>query len=224
MYPKHTLTWSFLGLAAPVTVLAQSLESVLLENDLTRFASVLSGNPVLQYGSDLIIYAPTDASLADDDTIPGLLVRADGDSNVWSNYQIASLSALKPPPKPSQNNTSSTANPTNSAAPTASVGPARLLVRQDGGGADTESDQCGIVRETWLQDPAFVNLGGGHNQTIVEKNICGMSRPLVFSGLGASVRVTADDIPFDRGVVRPVSGLVYLSPPYLMSCPFHLTL
>lgn len=85
-----------------------------------------------------------------------------------------------------------------SATPTA--GPHRKLAR------DVAVPRYGVVRQSWLSDSAKVNLGPGRNQTIVEKKVCAASTPLVFTGLGASVKVTADDIPFDRGVVRPVSG------------------
>lgn len=203
MRPTQAFTWSLLS-AARVTF-GQSLESVLLENDFTRFVSLLQGSPVLEFGYDLIIYAPTDASL--EGIGEALVARAEnstaGSSSGYNTaYQIANGTAYRPytgpgskipPPKPKTTTTSKTTSAT--ARP-------RLLARQD---VDPEPD-CGVVRETWLEDPAFVNLGPGHNQTIIEKNVCGMSRPLIFSGLGASVKVTADDIPFDRGVIRPVTG------------------
>jgi len=58
----------------------------------------------------------------------------------------------------------------------------------------------------WLNDPQFVNLGPGQNSSIVQTNRPNAALPVVFSGLGDSVKVTGLDIPFDCGVIRPISG------------------
>lgn len=64
----------------------------------------------------------------------------------------------------------------------------------------------GSVHESLLDGPGWVNLGPQRNQSIVEKYAALASAPVVFTGLGESVKITASDIPFDGGVVRPVSG------------------
>jgi len=192
---NHLITWSALG--AVEVALGQSLESVLLDNGFTTLASFLAGTAVLEFGQDLIVYAPTDAAFAENNG--NILARR---SPAGWGYMIGQVESGDQPSSTTSSKTRSTAS-TRSARPPSTTASSAILRRQDGG-QDTE--QCGVVVETWLDDPSLVNLGPGHNQTVIEKNVCGMSRPLVFTGLGASVKVTADDIPFDRGVIRPVSG------------------
>lgn len=56
-----------------------------------------------------------------------------------------------------------------------------------------------------LDDPQFVNLGPGHNSSVVQKNVPNAGLGVVFSGLGESAKVTGLDIPYECGVIRPVS-------------------
>ena len=201
MLVQHLLIWSALH---ATKVLAQSLQSVLLDNGLTGFAGILAGHPVHSSGFDLIVYAPTDAAL---EQIGGAAVARRADISA-SLYLSGGTSPTFSKPK----NSSSTTSTTSKATPTST---AKLRL------ARAEEAPCGVARETWLDDPAFVNLGPRHNQTIIEKNVCGMARPLVFTGLGASVKVTADDIPFDRGVVRPISGFVCRLLPLTLAPTHH---
>lgn len=59
---------------------------------------------------------------------------------------------------------------------------------------------------TLLDDPTYVNLGPGQNSSIVQKNVPNAGLPTVLTGGGAVVKVTALDIKFDGGVIRPISG------------------
>ncbi|KAF4513576.1 hypothetical protein G6O67_000830 [Ophiocordyceps sinensis] len=67
----------------------------------------------------------------------------------------------------------------------------------------------GSVLVTLLSNSEFVNLGR-RNQNIVEKGVALPSLLLVLSGLGASVKVTGADIPFDNGFIRPIDGVLTL--------------
>ncbi|RYP53423.1 hypothetical protein DL768_001568 [Monosporascus sp. mg162] len=78
----------------------------------------------------------------------------------------------------------------------------------------------GSVYGTLLDDPEWVNLGPGRNQTIVERSVPTAPQPLVFTGLGASVSVTASDIPFDGGVIRPIDGVLTLPRNLSYTLPF----
>ncbi|RYP18467.1 hypothetical protein DL765_003921 [Monosporascus sp. GIB2] len=78
----------------------------------------------------------------------------------------------------------------------------------------------GSVYDTLLSDPDWVNLGPGCNQRIVEKHVGLTSAPVVLTGLGESVKVTANDIPFDDGVVRPISGVFMLPGNLSYTLPF----
>jgi len=72
---------------------------------------------------------------------------------------------------------------------------------------DPPAEKCPVwVYETLLSDPAFVNLGPGRNQTIVQKDVGASAVGVVFTGLGDSVKITSNDIPFGGGVVRPIAG------------------
>lgn len=68
---------------------------------------------------------------------------------------------------------------------------------------------------TLLNNPAYVNLPPGQNASIVEKNMPKGALPVVHTGLGDVVKVTGLDIPYDHGIIRPVSGLFTL--PRLLS-------
>jgi len=171
--------------------LSQSLQSVLLDNGFTRFAAMLEGNAVLTSGDGLLIYAPTDAALGKNGG--AALARREGEDDM--SYYINEIGPTFSLP--------TGATGTTSAIPSSTAGPPRMLARNLG---VAPLPPCGVVRQSWLSNPAKVNLGPGRNQTIVEKKVCAASGPLVFTGLGASVKVTADDIPFDRGFIRPISG------------------
>ncbi|EHK19972.1 uncharacterized protein TRIVIDRAFT_155305 [Trichoderma virens Gv29-8] len=67
----------------------------------------------------------------------------------------------------------------------------------------------GSVYETLYHDD-FVLLGSGHNQSLVERNVPSASLPFVFSGLGKSAQVVGSDIPFDKGVIRPIDAVLTL--------------
>ena len=60
-----------------------------------------------------------------------------------------------------------------------------------------------------LSDPEFVNLGPGQNSSVVQKNVPNAALGVVLSGLGESVKITGLDIPYDCGVIRPISGSVF---------------
>ncbi|KAJ4233276.1 hypothetical protein NW759_002057 [Fusarium solani] len=62
----------------------------------------------------------------------------------------------------------------------------------------------GDARMTFLDDPAYVNLGWVNNQSLVERP-AGAKRQ-VYTGLGGNVNVAGNDIPFDNGVIRPIDG------------------
>lgn len=66
----------------------------------------------------------------------------------------------------------------------------------------------GEARLTFLDDPAYVNLGWVSNQSLVERPAGGARQ--VYTGLGGNVNVAGSDIPFDNGVIRPIDGLVPL--------------
>jgi len=157
--------------------LSQSLQSVLLDNGFTQFAVMVEGAELPASGNNLIVYAPTDAAFEKN----GGAVLARRFAPGTGYYFSDSIA-------PTFNNATNTAPGRRRLARDASIPP------------------CGIARQTWLGGADKVNLGPGRNQTLVEKKVCAASAPLVFTGLGASVKVTADDIPFDRGVIRPVSG------------------
>ncbi|GAB1312557.1 hypothetical protein MFIFM68171_02767 [Madurella fahalii] len=79
---------------------------------------------------------------------------------------------------------------------------------------------AGSTLSTFLNDPEWVNLGPGRNQSIVEKNMAFVSAPVVYTGLGAASKVTAGDIPFDGGVIRPVSDIFALPRNLSYTLPF----
>ncbi|KAM6522113.1 hypothetical protein FALCPG4_011802 [Fusarium falciforme] len=61
---------------------------------------------------------------------------------------------------------------------------------------------------TFLDDPAYVNLGWVNNQSLVERpsDYYAGAKRQVYTGLGGSVNVAGKDIPFDNGVIRPIDG------------------
>ncbi|UKZ72676.1 hypothetical protein TrVFT333_000309 [Trichoderma virens FT-333] len=67
----------------------------------------------------------------------------------------------------------------------------------------------GSVYETLYHDD-LVLLGSGHNQSLVERYVPSASLPFVFSGLGKNAQVIGSDIPFDKGVIRPIDAVLTL--------------
>ncbi|KAI1822945.1 FAS1 domain-containing protein [Xylaria intraflava] len=174
--------------------LSQSLLSVLQERGFTEFAKRLEGSPLLSAGPDVIVYAPTDASLAVSGNIT-ITRRNDGEENdplpgLHCNNK-ASPSFIDPDPEDDGDGDDKGSNSTESRkfrlVKNQAVSPARIY-------------------GSWLNDPAFVNLGPGHNQTVVEKSVSSEPQPRIFTGLGASAKIMGSDIPFDNGVVRPIDG------------------
>ncbi|KAL8372583.1 hypothetical protein RB595_002092 [Gaeumannomyces hyphopodioides] len=86
---------------------------------------------------------------------------------------------------------------------------------------DTSGLGCGpgVARRTWLNDPRWVNLGPGRNQTIVEKQLAS-SGPVVIAGLGDGIRVTGAELLFNRGVVRPIADFFKLPATVSKTLPF----
>ncbi|KXX74172.1 Periostin [Madurella mycetomatis] len=163
--------------------LAQSLLEVLQDNGFSGYAELLEGDAILSAGPGLIVYAPSNAALS----------------------AAADLLPAREATLP-RNNASNSFGAVRNTAPTF-VDPA--LYPEDGDAGDAEAPP-GAVRETLLEDPVFTNLGPGHNQSLVEKNVSSAARPTVHSGLGRTVEVTGDDIAFDGGVVRPIDGVLTL--------------
>jgi hypothetical protein len=184
------MRWQYLislqALCAPA--LAQSLKEALESNGFTLWAQRIStDNLLLNAGPGAIIYAPSNAALElSDKANPHVVPRAtEADKRAAENAVHAVDSTAPRPPKPQkppQNNTST-----------------RRQLGNAGGSAQV----------TLLDNPEFVNLGPGQNQVIVEKNVASGSLPLVFSGLGRTVKVAGDDIPYGNGVIRPIDGLVF---------------
>lgn len=178
MRPNNLI--GLLALGAPQT-LAQSLLEALRDNGFSGYAELLEGDAILSAGPGLIIYAPSNAALgAATGSLPA---------------RQATLQT---------NNASNSFGAVRNTAPTF-VDPALYAEDED---AEAAEAPPGAVRETLLQDPVFTNLGPGHNQSLVEKNVSSAARPIVHGGLGRTVEVSGDDIAFDGGVVRPIDGFV----------------
>jgi hypothetical protein len=173
---------SFLALFAG-SALGQSLLTVLEANGFTEYAALIQGEPLLNASSDLIIYAPTNAALLANNAT--LARRAS--QKTETKFNTVNKSAFQPP-RPPTNKPPAVGNGT------------RLVRHRD------ELIPSGSAFVTLLDDPEFVNLGPGVNQSIVEKRAASSELPVVFSGLGAVVKVTGNDIPFDKGIIRPVNG------------------
>lgn len=74
--------------------------------------------------------------------------------------------------------------------------------------ADVTTPLRGVALMNLLDDPEFVNLEPGQNSSVVQKSVSNAALGVVYSGLGASVQITGLDIPYDCGVIRPISGSV----------------
>lgn len=196
MVGKHLLELFALLTFFTVGSLAQSasLIDVLRLEGFTAFADFLiRTNTSLPGGSDadLIVYAPTNAALTRSLAAPSLLRRGVDEEEVAGSYQIA------------QNNKVVTNTP-------------KRRDYHDGSGTCSAVSGPGAVDfMTFLDDPEWVNLPPNNNASIVQKNTPKGALPVVFSGLGESVKVTGLDIAFDKGVIRPVSGMFTL--PHLLS-------
>ncbi|KAG7290338.1 hypothetical protein NEMBOFW57_000338 [Staphylotrichum longicolle] len=165
----------------------QSLLTVLEDNGFTEYAALIRGDPFLEAASDLIVYAPTNAALVANN---GSLTRRATDEDLKktrARFGAVNRSAPRPQEPPTR-------------SPPVVNGTRRVRHRD-------ELVPSGSAFVTLLDDPEFVNLGPGINQSIVEKRAVSSELPVVFAGLGAAVRVMGDDIPFDKGVIRPTNGL-----------------
>jgi hypothetical protein len=173
-------------LLSAVTVARQSLITVLEENGFTDYAARLQGDPILDAAPGLIIYAPTNAALRVDNGTLGR--RATPEDQRKAEHQMGAVnSAANRYPRPRKNG----------------LNTKRLVRYRD------EVVPSGSAFMSLLNHPEFVNLGPGNNQSIVEKRAASAELPVIFSGLGASVKVTGNDIPFDKGVIRPINGCVF---------------
>jgi len=77
----------------------------------------------------------------------------------------------------------------------------------------------GDAYQTWLNDPALVNLGPGVNMTIVERCEPFDTQAVVYSGLGDITNITGEDIWFDGGVIRPVDSYFTIPAPIEETLP-----
>ncbi|RYP69884.1 hypothetical protein DL771_005827 [Monosporascus sp. 5C6A] len=191
MLKQHLI--AFLALCADSAV-AQSLETALEENGFTEYAALLQGDPLLQAGPNILVYAPTNAALTRNNDTAAVTRRQNrGDRRQASCQNKAVNLGAAPPGRP----------------PVKRDNRVRQVVVSPGS-----------AFQTLLDDPEYVNLGPGRNQTIVEKSAASASLPLVFSGLGQSVSVTGLDIPFDQGVIRPIDGDLALPESISSTLPF----
>ncbi|KAM7183615.1 hypothetical protein V8F20_012554 [Naviculisporaceae sp. PSN 640] len=174
---------------------SQSLLQVLRQGGFTDWAKVLEsaqGADILGYPGNLIIYAPTNAGLARQELESGNTIQRRLElGDIGVNYAAIPWSFTHGSAKRSDSTCS-----------------------QDLPGP-------GVVDlMTLLNDPEFVNLPAGQNASIVQKNMPKGTLPLVFTGLGDSVRVVGQDIPFDKGIIRPISGWFTLPKPLSTTLPF----
>lgn len=165
------------------SALAQDLMTVLKEKGFNQFSNQLEGDPILtSLGSNVLVYAPTDSGLAK--TNSSSLNRRDEEDDALvakNGARVVNRSAPIPALPPDVDDAAS-----------------RRFVRA--------VETGGSAWVTLLDDPKYVNLPDGRNQSILEKPSASGGRPFVFSGLGASVQVASDDIPFNNGIIRPIDG------------------
>ncbi|KAK0719304.1 FAS1 domain-containing protein [Lasiosphaeris hirsuta] len=174
---------------------AQSLLAVLQNSGHTEFARLLQEQEAVINavpGSRLIVYAPPNAAISKNGG--AILAR---ESLLTDNQTKSGLF-----------------NYAEDTAP-------ELRRRWLAGPGDTGTGACPVwALETLLSHPSLVNLGPGRNQTIVQKDVGSASLGVVFSGLGAGVKVTSSDIPFGGGVVRPIAGTLTLPRNLSATLPF----
>ncbi|KAM7218029.1 Periostin [Rhypophila decipiens] len=168
---------------------AQSLLDVLRKEGFTQWAAVLESPRnagILNFPGNLILFAPTNAALARQQLSGNAIQRRLDLNDLRAEFLAVPSSGTIGSFKRS----SPTCNP-------------------DIAGPGSEDLM------TLLSDPTFVNLPLGQNASIVQKNMPKGTLPIVLTGLGDAVRVIAEDIPFDKGVIRPISGWFTL--PQLLS-------
>lgn len=95
------------------------------------------------------------------------------------------------------------------------IPPPELLRRGSGTTCSEVTGPGAVDLMSLLDDSDFVNLPPGNNASIVQKNMPKGALPVVHSGLGDAVKVVGLDIPYDNGVIRPVSQSVVLSGMFL---------
>ena len=161
--------------------LGQSLLTVLRQEGFTEFASLLETHNVNHTTmGNLIIYAPTNAAMQRISQYSnGLLSRRQTDHATHSREECDYQCANVP-----------------------NTGDAR---RRRRGQVCSDVAAPGDFM-TLLGDPDFVNLPLGNNASVVQKNMPKGALPVVHSGLGDVVKVIGLDIPYDNGIIRPVSG------------------
>jgi hypothetical protein len=160
----------------------QPLLEALNENGFTSFSQQLEGDPIVTAGPGLIIYAPTNAALEAENASGPIGRRQSKEDLLQARNSIHAVDSTAPrPPRPPK-------------------GPPRNATRRD------VPVSVGSPMVTLLDSPKFVNLGQQSNQVIVEKTGAFASLPIVYSGLGRSVKVTGADIPYAQGVIRPIDG------------------
>ncbi|RYP63896.1 hypothetical protein DL771_009071 [Monosporascus sp. 5C6A] len=189
--------FAFLALYA-VPALSQSLIAALQENGFTAYAEQLRGSPILSAGPNLIVYTPTNAALARNGN--ATITRRQSVNND-AGQQFCTGNDLAPRWDSGEEDEDDS-EPSN----------ARLVKKQVA--------PSGSVYGTLLDDPEWVNLGPGRNQSLVERRVSSVSLPLVFTGLGQSVQVAASDIPFDGGVIRPINDVLTLPRNLSYTLPF----
>ncbi|KAH6847668.1 FAS1 domain-containing protein [Chaetomium sp. MPI-CAGE-AT-0009] len=197
MLGQHLLGFvTFFGVLAG----GQSLVTVLEGNGFTEYAALIRGDPSFEAASDLVIYAPTNAALmANNDTVTRRATEEDL-AKTRARFAAVNLSAPRPREPPTRR---------------PPVGNITRLVRHR-----NELLPPGFAFVTLLDDPEYVNLGPGVNQSIVEKRDVSSEFPVVCSGLGETIMVTGHDIPFDKGVIRPTNGLPTLPQNVSATLPF----
>ncbi|KAK0710598.1 FAS1 domain-containing protein, partial [Lasiosphaeris hirsuta] len=174
--------------------LAQSLLTVLRQEGFTEFAAFLdqpAGQNVLRNNQSLIVYAPTNAAFLRSQKSTNVLPRDITKEEALREIQMAETPSNGDKRRKRHEPVCSTV---------AGPGAQDLM--------------------TLLDDPEFVNLPLGQNASIVQKNMPKGALPVVHSGLGDVVKVTGLDIPYDHGVIRPVSGLFTLPRLLSVTLPF----
>ncbi|KAM0434035.1 hypothetical protein ACHAPT_003979 [Fusarium lateritium] len=162
------------------SVLGDSLANTLQDSGFNEFAQRLQRDPELLNSkeSGLVVYAPSDSALASSG--PSRFKRQDG-QRFQNGYFFSGRNSNRYP------------NPSSFGS--------RMAIRSLQAG--------GEARQTFLDDPEYVNLGWVSNQSLVERPSASSyagAKGQVYTGLGSSVNIAGDDIPFDNGVIRPVDG------------------
>ncbi|KAK3341825.1 FAS1 domain-containing protein [Lasiosphaeria hispida] len=173
--------------------LAQSLLTVLRQEGFTEFAAFLEqpeGQNVLRSNRSLIVYAPTNAGFLRSRKSATVLTREIDNRTAAIEYQMGVDSG------------------------------GDILIKRHEPVCSTVGGPGAEDLMTLLDEPEFVNLPLGQNASIVQKNMPKGVLPVVHSGLGDVVKVTGLDIPYDHGLIRPVSGLFTLPRLLSITLPF----